>query len=1132
MPVSRIKLPERPVDLKEKQVAVWCEDVVIDTYAVGDPDPYPEYFNTRVYQGSSGTVYPLPYFESVARSKHPTSWKAVHLENEYLRLMILPQLGGRIHIAMDRTNNYDFVYRNNVIKPALVGLTGPWISGGIEFNWPQHHRPTTYLPTDVHIEEDCNGSATVWCSDHDPFSRMKGMHGVCLNPGSSLIELKVRVFNRSESVQTFLWWSNVAAAVNDNYQSFFPPDVHLVADHSKRAVATFPQVKGKYYGVDYGARVDASHPDADRLDWYRNIQVPTSYMCVSSRGDFLGGYDHAREAGFIYWADHRIAPGKKQWTWGNAPFGWAWDRNLTDTDGPYVELMAGAYTDNQPDFSFLLPGETKDFSQYWYPITKIGPACQATKDAALSCHYHRSEGDMMATIGVAVTRQRSQCHLTLTNVDGQEIWRKEVNLSPGVPSVVKARIDSSVSVDDLHLRVSHQGIELVHYANSVVDSLSAVDVLATPIPDPADISSSDEMYYSALHLIQYRHPTRSARPYLEEALRRDNADSRAATLLATLDYQAGLYESAERLLRVAISRETRRNPNPRDGEAHYQIGLLLRRTGRPEEALEAFLKSTWNATWTVAGLAAAARIELELGLLDNALHHLHQALTRDQNHLQVRNLYTIACERTGNITKAKEVLTQSLSIDPLDWWARDIAGIELLTDQQTCLDVMLEYVSIGDFHAALRVSDQALLRSVIAGMNNATPLLHYYRARFFMVLGEERQAEAELKQARTVNATNCLLSRLDDVELIDNILSRDSTDARAHALRGHWLAHVGRLKEAHSSWLSALSHDSTDVVCLRNVAIYAYNEEHDANRAIGIYKEALSIHPNDAKLLYEADQMAQRLCVEPARRLQSLKDQPELVAQRDDLAVVCARLLIAEDNESLSIALLSSRQFGPWEGGEGAVLDAWEQAHYLASLKVLRDFTDPSEAISHLLVALDPPDNLGEARSAVFDGADLWLALGDAYCDNGNTEEAIRWWSRAGSLNCNEIRAEMIYYVALALRRLGDRGRSAEAITALTTIIASESRCLDTDYFATSVPGVPFQDNPEQDQTILRLTLQAQLASLHGDRQAALRWLQEVIDADPSQVRVIILLRNLPIIERDTSYHLNEHDSYRKPQVW
>ena len=170
---------------------------------------------------------------------------AVHLENEYVRLMVLPGLGRRIHIGLDKTRDYDFFYRNDVIKPALVGLAGPWISGGVEFNWPQHHRPATHLPTETAIETSEDGAATVWCSDHDPFARMQGMHGVRLRPSSALIELRVQLVNRTDDVQTFLWWANVAAKAGEAYQSFLPTDVRVVADHAKRAVTTFPAADGR-----------------------------------------------------------------------------------------------------------------------------------------------------------------------------------------------------------------------------------------------------------------------------------------------------------------------------------------------------------------------------------------------------------------------------------------------------------------------------------------------------------------------------------------------------------------------------------------------------------------------------------------------------------------------------------------------------------------------------------------------------------------------------------------------------------------------------------------------------------------------------------------------------------------------
>ncbi len=148
-------------------VRVWEEPVMIPTYEAGEAEKLPVFLDKRVYQGSSGKVYPYPVTETISDTRKDKEYRAVYLENEYLKIMILPELGGRIQRAYDKTNGYDFVYYNHVIKPALVGLTGPWISGGIEFNWPQHHRPTTFLPTDYELEKHEDGSCSVLIHDED-----------------------------------------------------------------------------------------------------------------------------------------------------------------------------------------------------------------------------------------------------------------------------------------------------------------------------------------------------------------------------------------------------------------------------------------------------------------------------------------------------------------------------------------------------------------------------------------------------------------------------------------------------------------------------------------------------------------------------------------------------------------------------------------------------------------------------------------------------------------------------------------------------------------------------------------------------------------------------------------------------
>lgn len=359
-----------------EKVVVREERVLIPTYGVSEPDKNPLFLERRVYQGSSGKVYPFPVTEKILDEKKDKEYKAVFIENEYILVMILPELGGRIQRLYDKTSGTDVVYYNHVVKPALVGLTGPWISGGIEFNWPQHHRPSTFLPVQYRIQSNDDGSKTVWCSETDRMYGTKGMAGFTVYPGKTYLEIKGQVYNGTDLPQTFLWWANPAVPVNDYTRTVFPADVNAVMDHGKRAVSTFPIATGEYYKADYSAGVDISR--------YKNIPVPTSFMAHRSDYDFIGNYDEQKEMGLLHVADHHVSPGKKQWTWGNGDFGRAWDRNLTDEDGPYIEMMTGVFADNQPDFTWLKPHEEKTFVQYFMPYRKAGYIKNATEKACLN----------------------------------------------------------------------------------------------------------------------------------------------------------------------------------------------------------------------------------------------------------------------------------------------------------------------------------------------------------------------------------------------------------------------------------------------------------------------------------------------------------------------------------------------------------------------------------------------------------------------------------------------------------------------------------------------------------------------------------------------------------------------------
>src|SRR5271157_3732219 len=357
-------------------VTVTEKNIDIPTYLVGDPEPNPMFYFGRQSQGAQAPFYPYPMVDSLSGKKVDKTYKIVYLENEYLRIGILPEIGGRLFEGIDKTNGYNFIYRQHVIKPALIGLIGAWISGGIEWNIPHHHRATTFLPVQYRVEDNGAGGKTVWVGELEIRHRMRWAVGYTLRPGKSYLECSVRILNRTPFANTMLCFANVAVHVNENYQVIFPPHTQFVTYHAKNQFTTWPIATTRYNGADFTRGVDVS--------WYSNHFSANSMFAWNYEDDFFAGYDHGREAGIISVADHHVVPGKKFWTWGNGPRGRMWDHILTDTDGPYIELMAGAYSDNQPDYSWLQPGETKSFRMYWYPFHGIKGVKHANLEAGVN----------------------------------------------------------------------------------------------------------------------------------------------------------------------------------------------------------------------------------------------------------------------------------------------------------------------------------------------------------------------------------------------------------------------------------------------------------------------------------------------------------------------------------------------------------------------------------------------------------------------------------------------------------------------------------------------------------------------------------------------------------------------------
>lgn len=1036
-------------------VKAWREKVVIPTYEVGAPEKNPIFLEKRVYQGSSGVVYPYPVIESISDEKTEKEYEVVFIENEYIKVMILPELGGRVQMAYDKIRQRHFIYYNHVIKPALVGLTGPWISGGIEFNWPQHHRPSTFMPVDTAIEHNSDGSVTVWVSEMERMFHQKGMAGFTLRPGHAYLEIKGAVYNRTDVPQTFLWWANPAVAVNDHYQSVFPPDINAVFDHGKRAVSSFPIATGTYYKMDYSAGVDISN--------YKNIFVPTSYMAVNSKYDFEGGYENDTKAGMLHVANHHISPGKKQWTWGNGDFGRAWDRNLTDTDGPYIELMAGVYTENQPDFTWLQPYEEKSFVQYFLPYRELGIVKNATKDLLMNIDQDRKSSKV--NFKIFATSEQHVC-VELRNDDGTVYYSKEVTITP--ENIMEENVDvKGALLSQLNLNITAGGRTLLTW-HSEPDEVKPIPDAAEAALLPEEIKTTEQLYLTGMHLEQYRHATYNPVDYYEEALRRDPLDVRNNNALGLWYIRKGRFERAEKYLRTAVRVLMKRNPNPYDGEPIYNLGLALKYQGRTDEAYDQFYKSTWNGAWQDAGYFACAQISLMRNRLDDALDEIDRSLIRNWHNHKARALKATLLRKAGRNDEALKLIEESLGIDRFNYGCLfekylitgDDDTLQLLkTMMRRCAnnydEIALDYCAAGCTCEAMKLWNIAIEEGAL------TPMTYYYMG-WCNAATDAETAKELFAKSEAYPSDYCFPNRLEAVLALNCAMAHLPRAAKAPYYLGCLYYDKRQYDLAIKAWERSTAADDKFPTVWRNLALAAFNKQGDKDKAVRLMEKAFALDDTDARVLMELDQLYKCVRRPHAERLALLRKYDNLVAKRDDLLLEEITLLNQTGQYEEAKAKLDAHIFHPWEGGEGKVPAQYQFARVELAKKAIAEgrYTD---AVSLLKECLTYPHHLGEGKLYGAQENDFYYLMGVAYDAMNQTDKARQCWLKAtegptepaAALYYNDAKPDKIFYQGMALLKLGRTGEANGRFHKLVNY--GEKHLFDKvrmDYFAVSLPDL------------------------------------------------------------------------------
>jgi len=1102
-----ITMSANAAGVEPEEVRIWKAPVVIPTYEPQPPDKNPLFFRSRVIQGSDGNLYPGKMRDCLSDTKVDKTYTGLYLENKFIKLMILPEHGGKVQYIYDKTNNYKVVYHNRVIKPALIGTMGTWESGGIEFNFPQHHRPTTSLPVDYCLEVNEDGSRTIWVGETERLYGLKANAGITLHPNSSVVEVKVRIHNPTALRQTFLWWANVAVHVDDNYQLFFPEDVNYGVFHHKRYVLEYPIAKSFYSKPftrnDFTKGVDVS--------WVKNIPLGTSYFAEpSSVANFFGGYDHGKKAGIVHYGNRHLNKGRKLGTWGWHKQSDVWEKNLTDEDGRYAELMAGFYTDNQPDFSWIQPGETKVFSQFFYPIREIGPPELANKTAAASVDLK----GQAVEIGLNTTEAFDHARVVL-NAGTKMLLDQEIDISPDQPFHASLPAPAGTTRKDICLSLySSDGQELITYRTYQGEPTPLPEPYKAPLP-PREMDSVEDLYLAGVHLDQNHHGSFKSTDYYEEALRRDPGDMRVNLAYGRLLLKRGNFSEAEQKFRRSIETATRRNFNPESGAPYYYLGLTLQYQNRIQDAYDAYYKSIWDEACKAAGYYAIAQLDCLAADFETALEHVEQALVYNTMNNNAWTLKAAILRKLNRPDDAERAVAIVLSQGPLDFDARYERYLiarqrggdgKQISDELRSLmrGVADSYLDVAIRKAKAGFRNEALAILAMYDEIGDYPMVAYYQGYLNQQLGDERTALRYYDRAAGMNPDYCFPNRLESIEVLKSAQRLNPADALAPYYLGNLLYDKKQYAKAIECWERSRSLDPGFATVHRNMG-QAYNEiENDLKKSMASYAVAFELNPHDARVLLEFDRIKAKIGVAPTQRLAFLESHRKTVEKRDDLFSALVGLHYRLGDFDQALTLIDTRVFHPWEGGSDSIWKFYEGS-LLGKGAACLNKGECEQALQYCASAMKKPANIRIRNTSEYPHyplAEIHYWIGVCHEALGNTQEAKQYFIKAATERTDKM--EPLYYTGLALRKLGEEKQASDCFSKLVQYGKQvRTQPATTNYFAS------FEADMSQKMEVEGYYLQGLGHLGHGQNGEAREAFGKVLDLDITHSKAFHQLKSM-----------------------
>jgi hypothetical protein len=877
------------------QVKVWQGTFTLPTYEEGQPDPNPPF---DAYQ-TTRFNYPYTLRTNLTGVKADHAWRAVFLENEYLKCTVLPDIGGHLYTCIDKISGQSMFYANPSIKKAQIGYRGAWAAFGVEFNFPVSHNWVSMSPVDFAYASHEDGSVSVWVGNIDRAYGMQWGVELILKPGSTLLEERVTLSNPSDVRHRYYWWNNAGVQVWDDSHIEYP--MRFIASHGYTDVYHWP--------------IDAQGIDLSIIK--NQTDGPVSYFVHGSHEPFMGIWSPHTQTGIAHFAEYRELPAKKIWTWGVDAAGLAWRTSLSDNESAYAEVQAGLFR-NQETYAFLDPGQSIRFSEYWMPVRGTGGISRANKAGVVHFDAHGSE----ETIALNVNERVKGGQITLTE-NGSALWSETADLTPEKTWSHSVTPKGEAGKVTFELKDA-AGVSLLKQTDGEYDwdpeaTIKVGHQQGAQIPGPANRSEDDWLQVGQDEELNGEVVLASANyeKGLEKYPQSESLEIAAGRLAASLER----YDDAAKLLEQAQKRDT---PN---SEIAYYLGIAEEGLGRTREA-----ETTYEIAYRQADLRGAAAIRLgELrardGDLEGAASFLKDAVTAKPANLLAQEELEAVLRASGSDGEADQAAKVGLGADPMSDFLKEDTGKpdvqHLAADPYRVLRVAAEYMRLGLYQKALTVLDRTYPQVTAdesepgSVLPQQHPLVLYYAAYCKKKLGAD--AAANWQAASELSTSLVFPSSETDRVVLEAALAANRKDATAHYLLGTQLFSKGLVDAGMAHWSEAKQLSAKLQVLDVDMGDALLKLKGDPQRALASYRDGLRNDPDNAEVYAGLDAAMSLTGASAADRASALSQYPSADASDSNMPADLVYQLALTRAEAMqfeqALALFKNRFFPSEEGG-------------------------------------------------------------------------------------------------------------------------------------------------------------------------------------------------------------------------